>query len=483
MKMKRIILILSVFFPLSIFAQKGITFQVEELSKPESLLDLYSFDDICRMLILHDAEEYIYISDTEKYMNYPYHIVAKSQLPDSLIGLGYHSFIQGIDAAYAEHRPFVLSPDMIWLLISQGFAQHINANPEKMRSYFVDFSGKLSLIVSTNDITLDNPNSSWEKIFPEFTKQIAKYTGNEIVNLLSADFTTTTAIEKIASEITVMESMKSFFEFQMISACGIPEITLQGTTKDWQKILNKTKQLKKYDLEWWTKELEPVLKEFVNASKGKINKNFWINMYKKHSPDPKDPDGYGVPDTIDGWIVKFFPYDIGGNRNNLKNMATGNNEFARNLPNEIVKVDLEYIDATTGISTPLELWAGFFGLEQNNENYALTPKIGWIIRKKDVHKKVRNFEGFDIIYIRVKDFPMELLSLKEVEAINIEFLKEIVIPDEFANVKIKEYLYLTGKITETGIERIKKMFPDTHIIINGNVVNNKEEQTDEEDTE
>lgn len=52
--------------------------------------------------------------------------------------------------AYADHRPFVLSPDMIWLLISQGFAQHVNANHESLRKYFVDFSGKQSLVVQSN---------------------------------------------------------------------------------------------------------------------------------------------------------------------------------------------------------------------------------------------------------------------------------------------------------------------------------------------
>ena len=31
-----------------------------------------------------------------------------------------------------EYWPFVLSLDMIWLLISQGFARHVQANPEKL---------------------------------------------------------------------------------------------------------------------------------------------------------------------------------------------------------------------------------------------------------------------------------------------------------------------------------------------------------------
>jgi hypothetical protein len=268
-----------------------------------------------------------------------------------------------------------------------------------------------------------------------------------------------------------MEAMKSFFEFEVMYACGIPEITLQGTPKDWQKIYDKTKQLSKYDLEWWTKELEPLLKEFVKASKGKIDKEFWRNMFKYHSLKQ-----YGAPKIIDGWIVKFFPYDKDGKRNNLKEL-TGSEK----LPEEIVKVDLKYINTETGVTTPLELWAGFIGLEQNKENFALTPKISWMIRKKDVDnlglklrlesdsKKSDKGWGGNIS-IRVKEFPTALLFLKEVESLKIDFLNEISIPDELANVKIK-HLQLSGKIDESEIARIIKMFPDSRIMINRNLVN------------
>ena len=473
--MKRIVLTLSLCASLGAFAQKGITFQVEKLEKPQRLLSFCSSEDLCKRLILPKASMDIFNLKKEYFINYPFNIVAKSQLPDSLVELGCHPFFNGMYRAYAEHRPFVLSPDMIWLLISQGFARHVNVNSEKMRHHFVDFSGKLSLIVFTNEISLDNPNSPWEKVFPEFTKQIAKHTGNEIINLLSADFTTTTAVEKVASEITIMETMKSYFEYKVYPLCGIPEITLQGTTEDWQKILDKTKQLAKYDLAWWTEELEPVLEEFVNASQEKINKWFWKNMFKYHSPN-----NYGAPQIIDGWIVKFFPYDNDGNRNNLKELKVGNREYGGNLPNEIVKVDLKYIDLETGIETLLELWAGFFGVEQNKENFALTPKIGWLIRKKEEfnNQLAREFEEWDKEFpmsIRVKEFPMELLLLKEMEYIHIDFIGEINIPDEFANVKI-ENISLSGKIDKAGIERIKKMFPNSWIMINGKLVNNNKKK-------
>ena len=468
--MRTIVLILLICLPLSMFAQNGITFQVESLSKPEKHLYMLPSKDIYEELILSDINMNPYRIKKEG-IDFPFNIIAKSQLPDSMIFFGYHSFFNGMYRAYADHRPFVLSPDMIWLLISQGFARHLNANPEKLRHHFVDFSGKVSLIVKTDEITLDNPNSPWEKVFPEFTKQIAKHTGSEIIDLLSSDFTTTTPVEKVASEITIMEAMKPYFEFIVIRiSCGIPEITLQGTPDDWQKILDKTKQLRKYDLEWWVDELEPLLEEFVKASKGEINREFWINIFKYHTQEK-----YGAPNIVDGWIVKIFPYDKNGKRNNLKELKGQGGT----LPEEIVKVDLKYIDSETGIETPLELWAGFIGLEQNKETFALTPKIAWMICKKDIDniglkRKLESdnknkAEGIDI---RVKEFPNELLSLKEIENIKIAFLNEITIPDEFANVKVKN-LKLSGKITDAEIERIIKMFPNSSIAINGKYVNGK----------
>src|SRR5690606_32803682 len=114
-------------------------------------------------------------------IDFPFHIIAKSEAPDSLVFFGYHSFFNGMYEAYAHHRPFVLSPDMIWLLISQGFARHVSANPELLKKEFVDFDGKRSLIVRNDRLALNSPASTWETIFPEFTKQIAAHTGKDFI--------------------------------------------------------------------------------------------------------------------------------------------------------------------------------------------------------------------------------------------------------------------------------------------------------------
>ena len=470
--LNRLILILIV-MPLMIFSQKGITLKIEDLSKPNHLLSLDAYRDIYERLILNDIGIPKYEFANYK-KDYPYNIVARSKAPDSLVNFGYHSFFNGMYQAYAEHRPYVLSPDMIWLLISQGFAQHVNANSEELRNQFVNFNGKLTLIVKNYAIKLNNPRSPWEKVFPQFTEQIGTYTGGDLMNALTCNFSTSNSVSKVASEITIMEAMKPYFEYVVFSIiCGIPEIKLEGTTQDWQKVLDKARYLRKYKLDWWIDEIEPILEKFVIASKGDYEKEFWCNIFKCHTVNL-----YGSFVKIDGWIVKFFPYNKTGKRNNLKELTLGDN-----LPSEIVKVDLKYIEvdgAGNEKATPLELWAGFIGLEQNRKTFALKPEIGWMIKKKDVEKEGKDSEklsedlrvksynsiGRGGIEIRVNKVPKEILGLDQIKGLQINFTDEIVIPDEMARIKIEEFR-MTGKISNAGIERICKMFPNTVLFING----------------
>lgn len=469
--MRNKLIFLLVCMPLMIYSQKGITFQVEDLKKPDKLLLPNSYSDILKELILSDVNLSKYDIKKTK-TDFQYNIVAQSKTPDSLVNFRYHSFFDGMHLAYADHRPYVISPDMIWLLISQGFARHVNNNAAELRKYFVDYKGKLSLVVRNDAINLTDPNSPWESVFPEFTKQIGKQTGGDLIKTLTCDFTTTTPVSKVASEITIMEAMKPYFKFiVMYISCGIPEITLEGTPEDWQKVLDKARSLRKYKLDWWIDEIEPLLENFVSSSKGDIDKEFWQKMFKNHSEKE-----CGAPLIIDGWIIKFFPYNKEGKRNNFQELI-----YRDNLPNEIVKVDLEYLEVKGNKmeTIPLELWAGFVGLQQNTTTYALKPQIGWMIRKKNVaDNKVlidklesdNNSEWGGGIQIRVKRVPKELLVLEQIKNLEIQFIDDIYIPDEMSRVKIDKFK-MSGAITRPGIERICKLFPNTELTINGKTYN------------
>jgi hypothetical protein len=452
----------------NLLAQKGITFKIESLSKPKSILRVQDYKTILEDLIRTDNGVSRYPLN-RPHIDPAFNIVAKSEISDSLVTRGYHSFFEGMYAAYADHRPFTLSPDMIWLLISQGFANHVNNNSQELRKLFVDFDGKTSLIVQTNRIKLDNPNSPWDEIFPEFSEQIAQHTGKELTDALTADFSTTTPITKMASQITLLEAVKSYFNFVVIYiGCGIPEVTLEGTTKDWERVLEKTEALRKYKLDWWIDEMEPELKQFIAASKGNVDNDFWKNMFKYHSEGK-----CGSPTIIDGWIVKFYPYNRDGKRYNLKEISgTGS------TPNEIVKVDLDYLygdGAGNFTKTPLELWAGFVGLEQNDKTFGLKPRIGWMIRKKDTTavsqalvdklKKDNTADFSGGINIRVKTLPPELFNIGAIKKLTVHFIDDINIPAQLAGIPIST-LRVDGTITPAETERIVKLFPNTKLIIN-----------------
>ena len=449
---------------LSSRGQTSATFTIENLKRPAYLLNLFSYNDVWESLVRSDTRQSKKeISDL--HIPDPYGIVAKSKLTDSLVNFGYHPFFNGMYQAYADHRPFTLSPDMIWLLISQGFARHVNQYAEDLREQFVSFAGKETLIVRDDRIVLEDPSSPWEEVFPEFTRQIAKRTGEELTQTLGSDFSTTTPVSKVASEITIMEALKPYFDFVVLRiVCGIPEITLQGEPADWEKLRAKADKLRKYQLDWWIDELDPILDEFIKFSRGEVNIEFWRNMFKYHSEKK-----YGAPKIIDGWIVKFFPYDKLGKRASLKEISGTDN-----LPNEIAKVDLEYIELQQGkaVHTPLELWAGFVGLSQDPKSFGLTPQIGWMIRKKDnaglvLKEKLErdNASGFGGIQIRVKEVPKEILDLGSIGSLEIYFIDDIVIPDSMQLIKI-DNLRLHGRTTDAEIERLKILFPHTNLIIN-----------------
>ena len=440
--MKKIAVIFLVLFSEQVLSQSVTTYEIEKLSSPENFLLQLSPDDVFKFLK----------ADIEK----------RSQLPDSLVYYFEHPFLRGILTAYQQHRPFVISPDIIWLLISQGFARHISNNAEEFRKDIVNFENKKDLIIEANDIALGNPNSNWEGVFPQFVNQISDYTGKKLTNILTANFSTTTATSKIVSQITVMETVKEYFNYKVIIiGCGIPRITIEGTTQDWEKILEKIKYISRFKLEWWTNELEPIIKQIIQAKKGNFDKAFWMDMVKAHTEKK-----YGSPTTIDGWIVKFFPYTKEGKRTDLKPITQINN-----LASEIVKVPFILEDEINKNTYKMEFWAGLIGLSQNKDDYTLKPEIGWAINNKtkfnpdnSIFKYSKQMD--DLTISNVKAIPPDIYLIERIEFLHISFLKEIIIPEEMAKIKIAN-LELNGRVTKDEELKIIKLFPNTKLIING----------------
>lgn len=425
--------------------KNAIHFQLEDLKIAEDILPEISFDKIT---------EYLGVG-----------VRAKSHISAPLVRSGTHSFLYGMYEAYCHHRPFILSPDMIWLLISQGFAHHVNFNSEKLRTFFVDFKQKKSLSIQANDL-LHNPEN-WENIPAELIAQMQPYLPNALMEVLTADFSETNKAAQIASQINILYGFKSYFEYEVIEpVCGIPAITLEGTPEDWQKMIKKTESLRKYKLDTWIDALLPILQELLNTANGLINKDFWRNIFKIPEQGVCNFKG-----EIDGWVLRFFPYFANGTPTNLTKLS---NKAISDLPDEICRVPFKWeIQEFEKISVfSMEFAAGFVGLSQNPETKALRPEIGWFVAESHQKPKI-NLQNItkntNVTLNLIEEIPEDLYQVKEMSNLTLYFTNKVHIPKKLLKIRLYS-LNVNGDISPKERKRIIRMFPFTRLYLNGELV-------------
>ena len=388
--------------------------------------------------------------------------IAYSFENDNLCYLGQDIFFKFMVEAYADHRPIVLSPDIIWNVIAQGFSQHVNNNPEALRDRIVYHEkDKIELSVMTKE-ELHSPNVKWDELLNTFDNMIAESTKDNLADVMRADFSTTDKTARIVSQMTLMSSVKAFFDYSVIYiSCGIPNITIEGTTDDWEKVLNKTQQLRKYNLDWWVGDLVPILNEFINASKGNVNKVFWRNIVKKDRPEKFVGGGcsWDRPTELDGWFLKFMPYDKRGNR--LPEKVTYNYE---DMPSQVTNVDFKYKNLDTGTTIPMEMICGLVGIEIDTITNAMRPKLGWMVCEKNKQLEIESLTENPVILTEIPD----ILQNIEYEPSICLVLKnnDIKLPEWFGNLKV-DRIRLQTKKNDKFKKELEKMFPDRKVVSKG----------------
>lgn len=309
---------------------------------------------------------------------------------------GFHSLIGAAHLAYQHHFPLVLSPDVIWLTIAQGLANHVNNHAEQLRPRLVPYQGKVAIQVRRDDFRRGSPENPWTEVWPEFSAQIKNFIGPDTHGLILSDFSTTGLTERAASEVVLMDCVQSYFSYRFITLCGIPEITLQGTVEDWERIHQRVERLGQFGLKWWTNDVLQITKEFVAAARGRPNPAFWQAIYKQK-------DGSGGPFT-QGWLVRLLPYlkqqeyklaregdpqsgYLTPWATDLKNPLLGQVLVSDkrwgvtndHLPSSVSQVSFvwEYLKK----EYDYQFLAGVLTVEQDKESRAIRPRIGWAVRE------------------------------------------------------------------------------------------------------
>lgn len=303
-----------------------------------------------------------------------------------------NGFLQAAYTAFARHQGLVLSPDAVWLAIAQGFAVHVNMNAERLRDRFVKHEGKKYIEIQRNEFVKGSPDNDWMGGFSEFSNKIAEHVG-KTRDLVVSSFSTTGAIEKAASEVVLMDTVKAYFDYGCRTMCGIPEITLLGDSADWANMVHRAMALTEFDAELapWIRQLTVVLGEFVKASRGNVVQSFWENFFKIGG-------GSGGP-YINGAINVFFPY---------RKSYAGGNEFAVNkyivgwetprfgglttsdVPSGLCQVPFRWIYYTENY--PMQFLGGFVGAHHDEATNTVQPLIGWAVADREEHASVDDLD-------------------------------------------------------------------------------------------
>lgn len=197
--------------------------------------------------------------------------------------------------AYNDHHDIVLRPENFWIAVLTQFSNYVNANAEALRSKLVAHADTKELVVKgvhIDDMTIT------------MTNQIADSLKDaSIIEWILPAFTTTTFTDILVCGVTTMAAMQNYFSYSMSSFCGIPNVTLLGTTADYEDLSRRVDRLLEFDngtgvMKKWHEYLKPIFVELVRASQGNHSPEFWSRVYANHSEESGSS-------FMSGWSTAF----------------------------------------------------------------------------------------------------------------------------------------------------------------------------------
>jgi len=279
-------------------------------------------------------------------------------------------FFSAILACYNNHWVLKTSPDDWWNVIVRNVAQAVDDNGEKeeVRQFFVAHEGKKTIDIRVGP-SLSNIDYSW--LFDQFTVGIRrniKVPG--YADLMQADFSTTGPEQVISCQIMLMSSLQKYFDYSFGTLCGIPGVEMLGSEQDWQRLLEKTRQLRSLlqpvmgviGLGDWFNSTEEMLARLLATYRGKPDKEWWGHVLSWNQTY-----GSGARRWWDGWMIDF--------------LMAGKAEKPQNFQSGLVSVPVKIDDNNRdGVSDTGRLVAGTVGftVEEGKEGRPVVQaRQGW----------------------------------------------------------------------------------------------------------
>ena len=220
-----------------------------------------------------------------------------------------------------------------------------------------------------------------------------KYLGEELIEILTPNFTTTNYDSTIVCKISIMGAFKKYFDYKMgLCGCGLPYIILEGNAEDYKKIISKAEKLKKYDFEWYINRIIPDIQKMVEAKEGKIDVNFFKNFVQKKEITEMIglsgmEEGEEQVEYISGWLLHFFAYFNDERKFVREKMKV---ELFDELANQMLIVSFTVEDLVQKKTYLMKYKVGFVGCDKNEKNEVF-PVQGWLVSPSTKEERESRF--------------------------------------------------------------------------------------------
>ncbi|KAK2773003.1 hypothetical protein CKAH01_13667 [Colletotrichum kahawae] len=183
-----------------------------------------------------------------------------------------NGFLWAVYHAYSDHHHLHIRPEDIWFAILTQLSHYINANSERLKSFFVEHEGRKKLEIWTESTSID--------------------------------------FGSLAESFSFMGAMRDYFSYEVHLRCGIPSVTLLGEATDYKDILKRLDKIEAFGDEpkQFVKLLRPILEHMVMSFEMRNSPQvemFWNRMATFHP-------GSSGGDHISGWISVFSFWKTSG---------------------------------------------------------------------------------------------------------------------------------------------------------------------------
>jgi hypothetical protein len=217
-------------------------------------------------------------------------------------GLHTNMLLMAADLCFQAHLPLGLRPEVLWYTILSQLAAEVKSRPEAYRSLFASDQGTQKIVVRHDGLRLGSAYG-WDQAIGMFQAPLGEHVPSSVLDAcIPDDLSTCGTPENLASLIAFMDAASPYYEYSVLTLCGIPKVALFGTTRDWENLIARMDRVATFypDLADYFASVRPLLAKIAKATTGERDTEFWKSLFKRKSESGGD--------KLTGWLSAFFLY-------------------------------------------------------------------------------------------------------------------------------------------------------------------------------